>query len=169
MLHGILQCGAHTSVPSQGRTDRTRRSIGRVHQMPTCSRRLASPIRTDLIYDRDRIGISLQFHLGSVSSNASRKLPTRLSSCYRMTAAVLWVSVGAVDVVGKISASVCVRTIAGGARRALHFPLSRPTGHIPLEGEYSARQPNHWRAFSLVRRAPGLSSAGPQSGATLGR
>ena len=47
------QCGAHASVPSQGRTDRTRRSIGWVHQMPACSRWLASLIRTDLIYDRD--------------------------------------------------------------------------------------------------------------------
>ena len=33
---------------------RTCRSINRTHPSATCSRRLASPIRSDLIYDRDR-------------------------------------------------------------------------------------------------------------------
>src|SRR5215208_6139829 len=59
-LRHVLSCyidyynaGSHTSVLGQGHTGRTCRSINRTHPSATCSRRLAPPIRSDLIYDRD--------------------------------------------------------------------------------------------------------------------
>jgi transposase InsO family protein len=50
----LLQCGSHASVPGQRHSGPTCRSINRTHPSAACSRRLASPIRSDLIYDRDR-------------------------------------------------------------------------------------------------------------------
>src|SRR5215211_3214689 len=76
VLHRLLQCGSHASVPGQGHTGPTCRSINRTHPSATCSRRLASPIRSDLIYDRDTRPLRevLYFDLWSLASAKTHKL-----------------------------------------------------------------------------------------------
>src|SRR5260221_953710 len=57
ILHGISQPGPHAFVAEQRRADSTRSSRRRSDLRKASSWWSASPIRSDLIYDRDREGI----------------------------------------------------------------------------------------------------------------
>src|SRR5712692_11290984 len=53
VVHEILQRGAHTLITEQGCADTARCPGRRAHSVPANLGRIASPIRPDLIFDRD--------------------------------------------------------------------------------------------------------------------
>src|SRR5438128_2751766 len=68
VVHEILQRGAHTLIAEQGCADTARCPGRRAHSVPANLGRIASPIRPDLIFDRDRVGLAKVgrlFRLGS--------------------------------------------------------------------------------------------------------
>lgn len=54
LLHGVLQRYPYPSILGKGPTDHTRHSVRWTHPMQSCARRPASPICSNLIYERDR-------------------------------------------------------------------------------------------------------------------